>query len=148
VFLDSETNEDVLTAAPERTSPRGEQRPRNVLLAPDDFQAVAHSASGRAGVIRRAGGDNVLTLTAFEVDNGPDLRVYLVAGAARDESGRAAIRRPGRAQGQQGRPAVRDSARARPRPLLDRGDLVPGVLGQLRESAASLKAGAVFPDRA
>src|SRR5829696_4725538 len=61
VFLDSETNEDVLTAAPERTSPRGEQRPRNVLLAPDDFQAVAHSASGRAGVIRRAGGDNVLT---------------------------------------------------------------------------------------
>jgi Electron transfer DM13 len=28
----------------------------------------------------------VLTLTSFEVDNGPDLRVYLVAGAARDES--------------------------------------------------------------
>ena len=29
----------------------------------------------------------MLTLTNFEVDNGPDLRVYLVAGPARDESG-------------------------------------------------------------
>ena len=28
----------------------------------------------------------MLTLTNFEVDNGPDLRVYLVAGPARDES--------------------------------------------------------------
>ena len=27
----------------------------------------------------------MLTLTGFEVDNGPDLRLYLVAGPARDE---------------------------------------------------------------
>jgi hypothetical protein len=36
--------------------------------------------------IRTSGGRHLLTLTNFEVDNGPDLRVYLVAGAARDES--------------------------------------------------------------
>jgi hypothetical protein len=36
--------------------------------------------------VRRAGGGNVLTLTSFEVDNGPDLRVYLVVGRAGDES--------------------------------------------------------------
>ena len=90
MFFDSVVNEDVATAAPERPSPRGEerppQRPRNVLLARGGFEPLAHSASGTATTIRLARGGNVLTLTSFEVDNGPDLRVYLVAGAARDES--------------------------------------------------------------
>ncbi len=47
---------------------------------------MAHSVTGTATTIRRAKGGRVLTLTNFEVDNGPDLRVYLVAGPARDES--------------------------------------------------------------
>jgi hypothetical protein len=88
MFLDDEVNENVVTAAPQRPSDRGEQRqePRNVLVARGRFQGVAHSARGRASAIRLAVGGNVLTLTSFEVDNGPDLRVYLVAGPARDES--------------------------------------------------------------
>jgi hypothetical protein len=88
MFLDSEVNEDVVTAAP--PSPAGEERrdgrPLNVLLSRGEFESVAHSASGTASTIRPARGGNVLTLTSFEVDNGPDLRVYLVAGPARDES--------------------------------------------------------------
>ncbi len=89
-FLDNEVDEDVVTAAPQRSSPVGEERrrerPRNVLLAGGSFESLAHSARGKASAIRRAGGGRVLTLTSFEVDNGPDLRVYLVAGPARDES--------------------------------------------------------------
>ena len=60
--------------------------PDNVLLKHGTFESVAHPAEGVARTIRTAGGDTVLTLTSFEVDNGPDLRVYLVAGPARDES--------------------------------------------------------------
>jgi hypothetical protein len=90
MFLDNEVNEDVVTAAPQRPPARGaegrQERPRNVLLARGEFEGVAHSASGTASTIRRARGGNVLTLTSFEVDNGPDLRVYLVSGPARDES--------------------------------------------------------------
>jgi Electron transfer DM13 len=86
MFLDDEVNENVVMAAPERPAARGQERPRNVLLASGDFRSVAHSATGTASAIRRARGGRVLTLTSFEVDNGPDLRVYLVAGPARDES--------------------------------------------------------------
>jgi Electron transfer DM13 len=89
MFLDDEVNENVVTAAPAPPGGAGEQRqdrPRNVLLARGRFQGVAHSATGTARAIRLAGGGTVLTLTSFEVDNGPDLRVYLVAGPARDES--------------------------------------------------------------
>jgi hypothetical protein len=82
-LIDDEVNERVVRVTPPSTA--GE-RPQNVLLARGSFEPVAHSASGTATTIRRAAGGNVLTLTNFEVDNGPDLRVYLVAGAARDES--------------------------------------------------------------
>jgi hypothetical protein len=88
-FFDDVVNEDVVTASPAPTGKPGERassRPRNVLVARGAFQSVAHSASGTASVIRRDEGGRVLTLTSFEVDNGPDLRVYLVAGPARDES--------------------------------------------------------------
>ena len=87
-FLDDEVNEKVVRAAPvEEAAAAGgrSKRPVNVLLARGRFQSVAHSASGVATTVRRAKGGNVLTLTSFEVDNGPDLRVYLVAGSARDE---------------------------------------------------------------
>lgn len=58
--------------------------PAHVLLATGSFEPVAHSASGTARVIRTPEG-RVLTLTGFEVSNGPDLRVYVVAGPARSE---------------------------------------------------------------
>jgi hypothetical protein len=80
-FLDDEVNERVV-----RVSATAAEGPRNVLIGRGSFRPVAHAAEGTATTIRRAGGGRVLTLTDFEVDNGPDLRVYLVAGPARDES--------------------------------------------------------------
>ena len=100
-FLDDEVNEDVVSAqAPASgadASARGAERngnpaeggrsgPRSLLLAKGEFESLAHPASGIASAIRPAKGGRVLTLTDFEVDNGPDLRVYLVAGDAREES--------------------------------------------------------------
>ena len=64
-FLDREVDERVAT---------GPARAAGV------FEAVRHEARGDARVV----GDQV-TLTGFEVDNGPDLRVYLVAGGATGE---------------------------------------------------------------
>jgi hypothetical protein len=88
MFLDDEVNERVVTVSPPpaKASAPASDRLRNVLLGRGSFQPVAHSVTGTARTIRRARGGNVLTLTDFEVDNGPDLRVYLVAGAARGES--------------------------------------------------------------
>jgi hypothetical protein len=86
-LIDDEVNERVVRVtppAPDRGS--AGDRPRNVLLGRGRFEPVAHAATGTATTIRRARGGRVLTLTGFEVDNGPDLRVYLVAGPARDES--------------------------------------------------------------
>jgi hypothetical protein len=89
MFFDDVVNEDVVTAAPAPlgdAAERAPSRPRNVLVSRGRFQSVAHEGNGTASVIRLARGGRVLTLTSFEVDNGPDLRVYLVAGPARDES--------------------------------------------------------------
>lgn len=58
----------------------------NELIGRGGFEPLEHSASGTATAIRRGDGGAVLTFTDFEVSNGPDLRVYLVAGPARDES--------------------------------------------------------------
>jgi hypothetical protein len=89
-LLDDEVNERVVRVTPAVSENAGAgqsaERPRNVLLRRGRFEAVAHSAEGTATAIRTAAGARVLTLTGFEVDNGPDLRVYLVAGPARDES--------------------------------------------------------------
>ncbi len=58
---------------------------QNVRVRGGRFVSVRHPASGRATVIDLAEGGRVLTLTDFEVDNGPDLRVYLVAGSPTTE---------------------------------------------------------------
>jgi hypothetical protein len=75
--VDDVVDEQVAMAAP--------SRPGNVRLAAGSFESVRHPARGRATAIRLADGARVLTLTGFEVDNGPDLRLYLVPGPARSE---------------------------------------------------------------
>lgn len=94
VFFDKEVHERVATAAPsaateERMASTGARQappaPRNVLLRAGRLESVRHPASGDAKVIRLARGGRVLTLTDFEVDNGPDLRVRLAAGPATSE---------------------------------------------------------------
>ncbi len=91
VFMDDVVNERVATAAPTSARESGgasEQpaRPMNVLLANGRFQSVRHEARGVASAIELAEGGRVITLTDFEVDNGPDLRVYLAAGPATSEA--------------------------------------------------------------
>ena len=54
--------------------------PVNLVESRGGFERLAHPGSGTASVVRLAGGGRVLTFTNFETDNGPDLRVYLVAG--------------------------------------------------------------------
>jgi Electron transfer DM13 len=95
VVFDDVVNERVAVAAPASASASAESAAgpgaarramaRNVLLRAGRFESVAHIATGRAQEIRLADGGRVLTLTDFEVDNGPDLRVYLVAGRATSE---------------------------------------------------------------
>jgi hypothetical protein len=91
VFLDKTVDEDVVmasepAAAPAREGAERMARPRNVLVAEGDFRSLAHPAKGRARVIDAGGRGRFVTLTDFEVDNGPDLRVYLVRGRVDDES--------------------------------------------------------------
>lgn len=85
-YVDDEVDEDVVTGAPASSAPTparggGEdgERPRraNVEAASGRFSPLAHPAEGRAAVVELAGGGRVLTLTDFETDPGPDLRVYL-----------------------------------------------------------------------
>jgi hypothetical protein len=80
-LFDTVVHERVATApAGARTAQRG-----NARLRAGRFAAVRHDARGTATAIRLARGGRVLTLTDFDVTNGPDLRVYLVAGRARTE---------------------------------------------------------------
>jgi hypothetical protein len=52
----------------------------DVQLASGRFRDLDENASGNAAVVRLAHGGQVLTLTEFSASNGPDVRVYLVAG--------------------------------------------------------------------
>jgi Electron transfer DM13 len=92
VFTDKVVNEQVAIAAPAAPGAQSDGRSaeasaeaRNVLLSAGRFESVRHSATGKAQAIELAEGGRVLTLTDFDVDNGPDLRVYLVAGPATTE---------------------------------------------------------------
>jgi hypothetical protein len=84
-----EVNEQVVTGAPaSEVREAGEQaggpagqaggRPSgNVQLAAGSFGAIAHAGHGTAAVIELPSGERKLTLTDFETDAGPDLRVYV-----------------------------------------------------------------------
>jgi Electron transfer DM13 len=94
-LIDDEVDEDVVTAsAPAAARSPGEtgasrKRPTgNVLLSEGRFATLAHDGRGTAQVIEVEAGRRVLTLTGFETDNGPDLRVYLsTADAGQDSAG-------------------------------------------------------------
>jgi Electron transfer DM13 len=85
---DDVVNETVAVGVPARevppTSPAA-PAPVNVTEAEGAFSSLAHDTSGTARIVRLAGGGRVLTLTDLATDNGPDLRVYLVAGGSGDD---------------------------------------------------------------
>jgi len=84
--VDKVVDEQVAVAAPTPAAPAPAQAgaPRNVALGRGVFESAAHETSGKATLIRLAEGRRVLTLTRFETDPGPDLRVYLVTGDVDD----------------------------------------------------------------
>jgi hypothetical protein len=84
VLFDKVVDEQVATAPAPSAGTAPDMR-SNVRLGRGQFESVRHPATGVATAIDLARGGRVLTLTGFEVDNGPDLRLYLVAGDARGE---------------------------------------------------------------
>jgi hypothetical protein len=79
---DQRVNETVVTGvAPASARPAASGAPAvNVEVARAGFVAKAHEARGDAAIVRLVEGGDVLTLTDFATDNGPDLRVLLVRG--------------------------------------------------------------------
>jgi len=88
---DDRVDEVVVTGVAPNVSasaPAGGKTPsaRNVQVAVGAFRPRAHPGHGTASVVALADGGRKLTLTAFETDNGPDLRVYLVPGPVNGDS--------------------------------------------------------------
>jgi hypothetical protein len=78
-------------AVPSSTASAGvpvsaEPAPVNVEVASGRLHDIDESAAGRVAVVRLATGGRTLTLTDFASSNGPDVRVYLVAGAVHKAS--------------------------------------------------------------
>lgn len=78
---DDVVDERVVTAEPGAAASAGaasgEAPSRNMQIASGTFRSIAHPGVGTAAVVKLANGKRMLTLTNFETDNGPDLRVYL-----------------------------------------------------------------------
>jgi hypothetical protein len=84
-LIDDRVDENVVTAAA-AASPEDGARPANTLLRRGRFGSLGHETMGVAQVIDVRGERRVLTLTRFETDNGPDLRVYLSTADANQDS--------------------------------------------------------------
>jgi len=78
-FRDVTVVEEVATGRPAAQA-QGARGEGNVQLSSGQFVGLAHGASGTAAVVELGSGGRVLTFTDLDTDNGPDLRVYLVAG--------------------------------------------------------------------
>lgn len=79
-FRDVTVVEDVATGVPQSEAQGSATGGDNVQLSSGQFVGLAHGASGTAAVVELGSGGRVLTFTDLDTDNGPDLRVYLVAG--------------------------------------------------------------------
>lgn len=77
-FRDVTVVEEVATGAAASEAP--DAGGANVQVSSGQFVGLAHGASGTAAVVELGTGGRVLTFTDLDTDNGPDLRVYLVAG--------------------------------------------------------------------
>jgi Electron transfer DM13 len=96
-LFDKEVNERVVTGTPaseargdaagtregaaREEAGRGGGRPAgNIQVAAGSFESIAHSGTGNAAVVELPSGKRMLTLTDFETDSGPDLRLYVSTG--------------------------------------------------------------------
>ena len=85
LFIDDEVNEAVPAAA---AQPRGadEPAPEPRTLGRGSFRGLAHGASGTA-LLLDVDGTRYLRFENLEVDNGPDLKVYLSPEPASGDEG-------------------------------------------------------------
>jgi hypothetical protein len=99
-LVDRTVNETVVTGTPasEMSAPQGSdgparqrRKPMNVEETRGSFVSGEHTTKGTARTIRLANGRRVLTLTGFETDAGPDLRVRIVPGDSTDGGAGTAI---------------------------------------------------------
>lgn len=89
-LIDKEVDEEIVTGAPAQAAsapsePRagGESQAAaqgNIRVASGRFASIAHESRGKAAVVELAGGARKLTLSNFETDPGPDLRLYVSTG--------------------------------------------------------------------
>jgi hypothetical protein len=89
-LFDKEVDEQIVTGAPASSTPAKSRRegdrqarrePRgNVQIASGRFSSIAHEGTGKAAVVERPSGARKLTLSDFETDAGPDLRLYVSTG--------------------------------------------------------------------
>jgi Electron transfer DM13 len=63
--------------APESRDEGGSKGSPRGVVSKGDFRSLAHDARGTALIIEASGGDTYLRFEEFEVENGPDLKVYL-----------------------------------------------------------------------
>jgi Electron transfer DM13 len=80
---DEVVNENVAVAVAQSTATP--DATVNLVEREGGFRSLAHDTSGTARIVKLAAGGRVLTITDLETDNGPDLRVYLVAGGSGDD---------------------------------------------------------------
>jgi Electron transfer DM13 len=80
-LFDKEVNERVVTGRPVSDARDRDPAPTgNVQVAQGSFRSIAHEGTGTAAVVELPGGERKLTLTEFETDAGPDLRLYVSTG--------------------------------------------------------------------
>ena len=93
-LIDKKVHEQIVTGAPASTGPApgkadGESQSRsapegNVQVASGRFSSIAHESTGKAAVVELPSGARKLTLSDFETDPGPDLRLYVSMGDPAD----------------------------------------------------------------
>lgn len=93
-LIDKEVDEQIVTGAPASPAtapatpsdqPTGDEEPAprpkgNVQIASGRFSSIAHQSTGKAAVVELPSGARKLTLSGFETDPGPDLRLYVSTG--------------------------------------------------------------------
>ena len=90
-LFDKKVDERVVTGTPAAQARAATERGRtaepargNVQVAAGRFSSIAHDGTGKAAVVELPSGERKLTLTDFETDAGPDLRLYV---STRDPAG-------------------------------------------------------------
>lgn len=87
-LIDKKVDEQIVTGAPPAPAEEPaaaeaevERAPEgNIQVAAGRFSSIAHESTGKAAVVQLPSGARRLTLSDFETDPGPDLRLYVSTG--------------------------------------------------------------------